>query len=635
MSLETGGTDCDDTSAERHPAGVEVCDGVDDDCDGLIDDADPDVLVLDGFDWWLDADGDSRGNPYTFATSCASTFEPGWVRNALDCNDNDPAIPGPEETCLPGDDDCNGFTGLNDPGLSYPAPQLVGYLDTDLDGFGDPTQTHEWCDFLPFGASANDDDCDDQDALIDDGLKWRFDADGDGFGVGEIWITDVPCVSPAPGWVFWQPLDCDDNNPLILPGRLDLTNGIDDDCDGLVDDPAGVNLLSDWSDESWVQSQLRPWPESLTWLPDLDGDGRDEPITGNPDLGDGSPVDRLVSGAVLPWLSADGLQGLGKGSFADAGDFNGDGHVDVALGLPEADRAATNGGALAFELGPFDLSIARDVDDAPHWIVGSSDNQFLGARFAIGAIDEDGLSDVVVSATGVQPGVWLVVTPLGEELDIGAAAAVVHDSDAEGIGHDVVFAGDLDGDGVAEWGMSATADFGVVYLYSGPVTGIVQTADAPIRIEGPPGVDFGAELIGTDTQADPGKRALFVAAPAAEAESPSVFVFEDVLPGRMDDSDAVATVAGTGTCGVGLGPAVDLDGNTENDFVLPCASGVELFNGPLLGTYTTADAVHLTADTALGNRMARASGDGDGDGFDDLLIAQPSSDTVHMLRFPL
>src|SRR5690606_31081240 len=32
------GNDCDDTSADAHPGGLEVCDGVDNDCNGVVDD---------------------------------------------------------------------------------------------------------------------------------------------------------------------------------------------------------------------------------------------------------------------------------------------------------------------------------------------------------------------------------------------------------------------------------------------------------------------------------------------------------------------------------------------------------------------------------------------------------------------
>ncbi|MBN8466660.1 putative metal-binding motif-containing protein [Corallococcus exiguus] len=36
-SIDTGGTDCDDTNADVHPDNIEKCDGVDNDCDKYVD----------------------------------------------------------------------------------------------------------------------------------------------------------------------------------------------------------------------------------------------------------------------------------------------------------------------------------------------------------------------------------------------------------------------------------------------------------------------------------------------------------------------------------------------------------------------------------------------------------------------
>ena len=103
------------------------------------------------------------------------------------------------------------------------------WIDADKDGFGDPDQPFEAC-ALANGLSLNGDDCDDtkvsvwpgapEDDCTDpvdyncDGSVGYADADGDG--------------SPACE-------DCDDSRAETRPNATELCNGIDDDCDGLID----------------------------------------------------------------------------------------------------------------------------------------------------------------------------------------------------------------------------------------------------------------------------------------------------------------------------------------------------------------------------------------------------------------
>lgn len=94
-------SDCDDTSAEANPNGVEKCDGLDNNCNGVIDE---------GFamhTYYRDQDGDSYGDPASTEQACAAP--PGFVDNGSDCEPMDVnAHPGGVELCNGVDDDCDG-----------------------------------------------------------------------------------------------------------------------------------------------------------------------------------------------------------------------------------------------------------------------------------------------------------------------------------------------------------------------------------------------------------------------------------------------------------------------------------------------------------------------------------------------
>jgi len=81
---------------------------------------------------------------------------------------------------------------------------------------------------------AVDNDC---DGDIDEGLDHAFwvDADGDGYGGP---TSDLACAL-RPGLVEEQG-DCDDSNADVHPGAEELCNGIDDDCDGALDEDGGT-----------------------------------------------------------------------------------------------------------------------------------------------------------------------------------------------------------------------------------------------------------------------------------------------------------------------------------------------------------------------------------------------------------
>ena len=266
--------DCDDTPADAetengrliHPDAEEVCDEVDNDCDEWIDEE-----IDTAPTWYLDNDNDTFGDIHQTLKSCPVNGDqppPGYVGNSADCDDgNGAAYPNADERCNEVDDNCN---GVIDEASAIDAP--LWYADADLDGFGSVLNVVPSCaqpsielsDGTTVTYVTDNTDCNDSDAGVSpDGIETcdSLDNDCDGFvdegsgsdapqdattfyadldedGYGSDAQVIVQCTPPL-GFVS-NAEDCDDGSVGINPGASESCNGLDDNCDGSIDESGAI-----------------------------------------------------------------------------------------------------------------------------------------------------------------------------------------------------------------------------------------------------------------------------------------------------------------------------------------------------------------------------------------------------------
>ena len=175
-----------------------------------------------------------------------------WRCGGTDCDDADGDVfPGATEICDADgrDEDCD--------------PATFGTRDLDGDGFFDQACCNgstcgRDCDDARAGTNpAVPEVCDELDndcnGVVDEGLLQSVfvDADRDLHGDAERPLMACPGI---PG-TSASSLDCDDTNPFINGPQVEISDGIDNDCDERIDED----------------------PRAVTWFPDADGDRYGDP----------------------------------------------------------------------------------------------------------------------------------------------------------------------------------------------------------------------------------------------------------------------------------------------------------------------------------------------------------------------
>jgi N-acetylneuraminic acid mutarotase len=126
---------------------------------------------------------------------------------------------------------------------------------------------------------------------------WYQDGDGDGYGSSS--VHQMNCVQP-PGFVP-MPGDCNDANPAAHPGAAEICDGIDDNCNGLIDEDAnGTDSDGDGVQNACDNCPTVPNPGQGDFNHDLVGDACD--------LNDGLILVTMPNQVTLAWQLENGFE---------------------------------------------------------------------------------------------------------------------------------------------------------------------------------------------------------------------------------------------------------------------------------------------------------------------------------------
>jgi hypothetical protein len=556
--------DCDDADPQAFVGGTEVCGGGDEDCDGLAEELDPGIDPESLADGWIDADGDTLGDPLAPAAVC--TLGDGVVGNALDCDDADPAI-----------------------GLDLWVP------DEDGDGAGSGTAVDGVAcvgppDHVNVAAPA---DCADDDASRFPGAP---DPCGDGVD-GDCTGFDPVCSPELAGFLALEDNSRGFVEGAIAGGGTGMVAALGDlDLDGFADLAAGAPA------ENLVRVLFGPGPESAAPWPvaheiagafagdsfgvslagvasDWGGPGR--LLVGAPNHGVGGAafvIDDPFT-AIDPLLAVTIVTGIALGdrtgeSVAAVGDVDGDGVQWIVVGSP----GYLNGGA-------FSISTAsggsHDLLAAPALITGPGGGD-LGSPLAAGHdLDGDGILDIAAAAplrTGNNGSVYVVPGDVaGNQIVTLVANAELQGASAGKLGSAVAIGDDLSGDGLPDLAASAplddaaAADAGAAYVFAAP-SGTVSAADTAIfTVEGTAGLMLGQSLALTDLDGDGLVDLLATATSADVAGHDGGAVYAFLAPGEGTVSTLDADLVLFGTAGVGAGFTLavgSIDGDPTPDLIV-------------------------------------------------------------------